>query len=70
MNKGQKVYVIMGNDYPDAVFSDAGQADRHCEKMRERDRKMDQRPRIYWRSYPFKVDARLEPVKLVGKTSR
>lgn len=49
-----KVWVIMGNDFPDAVFSSEKAADKHVEKMKaETDKRPGGTPRIYWRSYEF-----------------
>lgn len=51
-----KVYVIMGNDYPDAVFSSREVAEKFvAEKKKER---KDGLTPIYWRSYEFEMDAR------------
>lgn len=52
-----KVYVIMGNDYPDAVFSDKVVASAYCEKRKkEPANNTYDTPRIYWRSYEFALD--------------
>ena len=50
------VYVVMGNDFPDSVFTSQALADAYC-----RDRSAEYRPgqgqrRIYWRVYPFVLD--------------
>ena len=51
-----KVYVIMGNDYPDAVFSSREVAEKFvAEKKKER---KDGLTPIYWRLYEFEMDAR------------
>lgn len=42
-------YVVMGNDFPDAVFSTEDDAEKHC-----RDQKF-KNSRIYWRMYRFEV---------------
>src|ERR1035437_3149439 len=55
-----KVYVVMGNDYPDEVFANEIAAELYCKMQR------DERPtagvtlgrRIYWRVYPFTVKGR------------
>jgi hypothetical protein len=49
-----KVFVVMGNDYPDAVFSTLELAEAYCEKQRRQQREAS-RP-VYWRPYPFVVD--------------
>lgn len=51
-----KVYVVMGNDYPDCVFSDEGAADRYVKaKTVENKRSMETgySRRVYWRVYLF-----------------
>lgn len=54
-----QVWVIMGNDYPDAVFSNEAAARVYCEqKTKENDKDMvrgDSR-KIYWRAYDFVLD--------------
>ena len=50
-----KVYVIMGNDYPDAVFRRKDEAEAYVEKKKKED-EIQQRQghgRIYWRVYDF-----------------
>lgn len=60
-----KVYVVMGNDYPSAVFADEGDAKAACQRLmdeqREKHEAEDKRfgkkthytPRIFWRHYGF-----------------
>lgn len=47
-----KVYVVMGNDYPDRVFADEKDAEDY---RREQSTQADKRgfPRIHWRVYAF-----------------
>lgn len=47
------VFVVMGNDFPEAVLSDGGEA----AKMVERKDKQSKRDaaRIYWRTYEFEL---------------
>jgi len=48
-----KVYVVMGNDYPEAVFKLEAQAVKFCsDKKKERG---TQKPVIYWRTYEFEL---------------
>lgn len=47
------VYVVMGNDYPDSVFDSEQAAERYCEEKRRAHKRGE--PRIYWRTYEFKV---------------
>jgi hypothetical protein len=62
------VYVVMGNDYPAAVFSTEEAAKTYCEtataKHEAEMRKMFGArgfwPRIYYRPYGFKIDAEKE----------
>jgi hypothetical protein len=54
-----KVFVIMGNDYPVAVFKDETAAEMFCEKKkaeRERLTRDGFEPRIYWRYYEFNLN--------------
>jgi hypothetical protein len=53
-----KVWVVMGNDYPDAVFSSEKAADDFiAEKKREHEAKAHHEGgahwKIYWRAYEF-----------------
>ncbi len=48
-----KVWVVMGNDFPDSVWSSEHAAESYCiEKKAER---RDVGPRIHWRVYEFEV---------------
>lgn len=49
-----KVWVVMGNDYPSAVFSTEKRADGYVAARKEDEPRVG--PRIYWRSYEFHVD--------------
>lgn len=54
-----KVWVIMGNDYPEAAFSKEDHATAYCKrKTEENTRNMEQRNsgKIYYRAYPFTLD--------------
>lgn len=51
-----KVYVVMGNDYPDSVFNTEEAAEAYCQKRKnEPGNKHDlgNSYRIYWRVYEF-----------------
>ena len=50
------VYVVMSNDFPDAVFSDERKADAYVEKKRQERKPGFGRP-IFWRWYDFHLDA-------------
>lgn len=50
----RKVFVVMGNDYPDAVFSEEAVAEAFC-KMR----RAVPGSRINWRVYDFELDGKL-----------
>lgn len=55
------MHVVMGNDYPAAVFSDVAQAEAYCQRMRDDrkggvDTKYSAWRRIYWRVYNFEMD--------------
>lgn len=43
------VFVVMGNDYPAAVFTTAEAAEAFCAERR----KLPSHIRIYWQSYPL-----------------
>lgn len=45
------VYVVMGNGYPEAVFSVYDEARKFCEEKSK-----TQGTRIFWRSYSFTID--------------
>ena len=45
--------VVMGNDFPDAVFDTLAAAEAYCEKRREQDKKASPRRMIHWRTYDF-----------------
>jgi hypothetical protein len=47
-----KVYVVMGNDFPDCVFSTEKSAEEYCVK-KKLENKLDRL--IYWRYYEFEV---------------
>jgi Icc-related predicted phosphoesterase len=48
-----KVYVVMGNDDPVAVFKLAAEAVKFCaDKKKEQG---TQKPAIYWRAYEFEL---------------
>lgn len=47
----RKVFVVMGNDYPDAVFDTEAAAEAYCAKQRPHN------DRIYWRVYEFEVQS-------------
>ena len=52
-----EVFVVMGNDFPDAVFSTAKAAEEYCAQQRKLEQA--QKPfarKVYWRVYPFKLD--------------
>lgn len=52
------VYVIMGNDYPEAVFSNEDVAKAFIAKMKPRPGEGTPADpvRIHWRYYPFELD--------------
>lgn len=49
------VYVVMGNDFPAAVYSNEQDADARCreEMAKNEQRKSDGYGTIYWRYYDF-----------------
>jgi hypothetical protein len=54
-----KVWVIMGNDFPDAVFDSEEAAQRYCTTKMNDPANMRKHgtPRIYWRYYEFKLQS-------------
>lgn len=51
-----KVYVVMGNDYPDSAFSSEEGADnRIVLKIAEDKKNTLRRTRIHWRWYEFEL---------------
>lgn len=57
------VYVVMGNDFPEAVFDNEPAAEAYIALLKARDR-VEQNsfgrnymPRIYWRTYAFEVQS-------------
>lgn len=53
MQERTTVFVVMGNDFPDSVFSTQEQADAFCAMKRA-----EPKSRICWRVYDFAVDAK------------
>lgn len=54
------VWVVMGNDYPEAVFSSNKLAQEYCDRKKkenEKDIKRGTSRTIYYRPYGFMVDA-------------
>lgn len=56
--KHKPVWVVMGNDYPDAVFTSETEAEAYCFQKRTLNQKhREQGGRlIYWRTYRFALD--------------
>lgn len=51
-----KVWVVMGNDFPNAVFSSEAAADEYCaRKKAEPPVHHGNFRRIYWRTYEFEL---------------
>jgi hypothetical protein len=51
-----KVWVVMGNDFPDAVFKSEAAAEKYCADKKaanHKDRQSGHGRMIYWRSYDF-----------------
>lgn len=49
MTKLKIVYVVMGNDFPEAVYADQDKAEAFLAKERPKNK------HIYWRVYAFEV---------------
>jgi hypothetical protein len=56
-----KVFVVMGNDFPAAVFTTEQAAEDYCVDQREETEAKRKRGegsgRIYWRVYPFDLQS-------------
>jgi hypothetical protein len=52
------VYVIMGNDYPDSVFTSENKAKVYVKRKNAKDKKEFPHCRIFWRLYPFDLDGK------------
>jgi hypothetical protein len=52
------VYVVMGNDYPAAVFDNESDAAAYClrKKVEGEKRRADGNSVIYWRAYGFPLN--------------
>jgi hypothetical protein len=48
-----KVYLVMGNDFPEAVFTTREAAEAYCDRQKDRDKAAGRR--IYWRVKEFEV---------------
>lgn len=51
-----KVYVVMGNDFPAAVFDTQIGAREYCVKQRARNAEYIDRRKIYWNWYKFELN--------------
>lgn len=54
-----RVFVLMGNDYPEAAIADEAAAEARAALLNEEDKKLaarEGRGRIYWRVYGFELD--------------
>ena len=51
-----KVFVVMGNDFPDAVFSNEALAEAYMTTKKNEDPRKGYGNRIHWRCYEFDVN--------------
>jgi len=53
------IYVVMGNDYPAAVYDSESKAAAYCKEKNDENkkRKVDGRGHIYWRAYGFPLNS-------------
>lgn len=60
-----KVWVVMSNDFPAAVFDEEDTAEKYCNmKMKEqREAKFRYTPLIYYRKYVFEVNSKKDKIK-------
>lgn len=49
-----KVFIVMGNDFPDAVFSTKAAAENYCTERRKA--KLRGTPTIHWCVYEYVLD--------------
>lgn len=54
--KIKTVYVVMGNDFPEAVLSTEQAADKFIKKMKGKPGDARQAFRIHWRYYSFQLN--------------
>jgi len=47
-----KIYVVMGNDFPEAIFSEKDAAERFCKRQPT----LCGGSRVYWNVYDFTLD--------------
>lgn len=59
-----RVYVVMGNDYPNGVYASEREAQAFCDAQPK-----DKPPHIYWRVYPFDLIP-ASPVIVQGRMRR
>jgi hypothetical protein len=50
-----RVYVVMGNNFPDAVFAKLADANAYCEVRRKEHLLSVLKVELYWRPYQFDV---------------
>lgn len=53
-----KVFVVMGNDFPDAVFDSEQTATAYCDAKRKEPKVIGFGPRIYWCLYEFELNGK------------
>lgn len=56
----KRLFVIMGNDFPAGVRDDEAAAEALCKERNDAERSLRaayEMPRIYWRVYPFDLNA-------------
>lgn len=78
----EPVYVVMGNDFPEAVFADKGEAERfakekmdsqkakHAEEDARFGRKTFYTPRVFWRVYAFPLRQPAQRAEIVEAKAR
>jgi len=54
-----KVFLVMGNDFPEIVFNTLEAAEKYCHEKKQEAllAKSGFRRMIYWRVYPFEVQS-------------
>jgi hypothetical protein len=50
-----RVFVVMSNDYPDAVYINEGAADSYAKRKNDEDKAEYPHRRIFWRVHPFEL---------------
>lgn len=67
MSTPQRVFVVMGNDYPDAVFAKWVDASTYCDQQNQKP--IEDARKIHWRVYSFDLQQIFTPALGQGARS-